>query len=72
MCLVAKIFVSCVRGCNCDIRCVTGLFNHVKLDFDNIPRLRKTSNQFSVSYSAVICNVYMLDCDVQSVNMELF
>ena len=72
MCLVAKIFVSCVRGCNCDIRCVTGLFNHVTLDFDNIPRLPKSSNRISVRYSAVICNVYMLDCGVQSVNMEFF
>ena len=72
MCLVAKIFVSCVRGSNCDIGCVTGLFNQMKLDFDNIPRHPKASNRISVRYSTVICNVYMLDCGVQSVNMDFF
>ena len=44
----------------------------MKLDFDNIPRLPKPSNRISVSYSAVICNVYMLDRGVQSVNMDFF
>ena len=41
--LVAKILFQVSHGFNCDIVCVTGLFNQMKLGFDNVSSTLETN-----------------------------